>query len=312
MTAALTLTNAAGTALSLTDCLHFCFEKERYTPYTRLEAVFSGEISADFLPMNARFSLDGQNLHLGAVDTLRMEKNGGTARVHLTSRGFSAQLLQNQMEPGMLTDVTLSSLMSHYDVPNVSFESGVTTSNYLWVLPHTSQWEALVNLSYKLCGAPPYIAGENCVMVSPKAQPTLRAFSQDALLSAGVRHDFTRIISHYHMDDPDGVHDAYSYENPSAAARGIVRHRQLSFDKQYLHNPALALCDRAAFSNRGSFSCFAVYRGYGGEDLSDTMTLSGILPDPARICRLRILGDRARVTTTLEAYVDGFCNPPSA
>ena len=163
MTPTLTLTDVSGSTLTEAVCLSFRLEKERYTPFTTLTARFLTSRSEFGNPASVAFRLDDQLLHQGVLDGLTMTKQKGMQTVQVSSRGFTSLLMQNQMAAGMLTGVTLQSLMEKYTVPGVTYESGITQTNYVWVKGGTSQWDAIVNYGYKYNQGYPYIDRKSVV-----------------------------------------------------------------------------------------------------------------------------------------------------
>lgn len=309
MTTQLTLTDVSGSTLTEAQCLYFRLEKERYTPCTRLTARFLTSRSGFGDPASAAFRLDGQLLHEGILDTLKVTKQRGMQTVEVTSVGFTSLLLRNQMAAGMLTGVTLRSLMEQYTVPGVSYEGGITQTNYVWVKEGTSQWDAIVNYAYKYNQGYPYISGANEVRLTRKDTAGI-VLAGNALLSAGHLLDYTNMVSHIHMADAEGNADTFSLENPAATARNIARHRQIPLDLQYAANPADCLTQKLRYSMRGCKGDWAEYPGYHGEDLERHITLGSFAA--GYISALTITGAGGRITTGVTLYRDQFCNTPEA
>ena len=309
MTPTLTLTDVSGSTLTEAVCLSFRLEKERYTPFTALTARFLTDSSDFGNPASVAFRLDDQLLHQGILDTLTVTKQKGIRTVEISSRGFTSLLMQNQMAAGMLTGVTLQSLMEQYAVPGVTYESGVTQNNYVWVKEGTSQWDAIVNYGYKYNRGYPYISGANEVRLTRKAAGSI-AIDGDALLAAGGLLDYTRMVSHIHMADAEGNPDAFSLENPEATARNISRHRQISLDLQYAAEPEACLEQKLRYSMRGCSGDRAVYPGYHGEDLERHIILGSFAQ--GYFSRLVITGAGGQIRTEVYLYRDKFCNLPES
>ena len=72
-----------------------------------------------------------------------MTLENGIARVQISSRGLTAMLLQNQLEPGLHTAMSLDRLMQEFvSFPKeITWESSTDTSNYLFVKENTSLWD---------------------------------------------------------------------------------------------------------------------------------------------------------------------------
>lgn len=91
-----------------------------------------------------------------------MQENG-TSYVRFSSRGLTALLLQNQLEPGLHTAMSLDKLMQDFVTfpKEITWESDTDTSNYLFVKESTSMWDGVANLTYKLCGRYPFVYHAN-------------------------------------------------------------------------------------------------------------------------------------------------------
>ena len=311
MAATLLLTDIGGATVTEAACIGFRFVKERYTPYTLLTAAFLCDTPILEAPAAAQFSLDGVLLHHGSIDTLETKQSGGKTWLRLVSHGFSAQLLRNEMAAGTLTNVTLQSLMAHYAVPNVTYEAGIDTTNYVWIKEGSSQWEAICSYAYKYNQGHPYIRGTNTVQVTIPASPPAVTIPASRLIAQGVSYDYSRILSTIHMADAQGNPDAYSLTNPAAAPRGIVRHRQIPLELQYAYNPADSLVSKVAYSMRGHCAYSGTYEGYEGEDLEDLITL-GTHVTAKRISRLEVRGGSSGITTQVGVYFDSFCKQPAS
>ena len=79
----------------------FSLKQEIYTPYTQLSIVGYASISLDTLKdvFRVRMELNGQEVHCGTVEQLRMTRENGAVRFHVVSKGMTAMLLQNQLHP---------------------------------------------------------------------------------------------------------------------------------------------------------------------------------------------------------------------
>lgn len=231
--------------------------------------------------------------------------NGGKQITTLTSRGFTSLLCQNQIEPGMKTGVSINSLMDGlYSLPYVEHEDNSDTSNYIFVKNNSTMWDALANLSYKLCGTYPYIRGTNTVRITPMSTPKSYTYSTSDLLTMGEEFTFRRLISDFHMADINGDHGTYSLSDSDVSARGIVRHKYFELDRQFLYDPQQALEYRDKYAYRGFKRSFCSYRGYNGEELSDIVTFGKI--KSARIGCVEITGSQKGVITEISTYNDKF------
>lgn len=305
MTASITVKKTDGTLITEEKLLSFRFRKNSYLPYTLLNAQIHAD-AEDFENSSEIFLYLGQKLvHHGLIDTLKVTYSGGSRIVSLVSRGFTSLLCQNQIEPGMKSNVTFNQLMDgYYSLPYVTHEDNSGQSGYIYVSGNSTMWDGVVNLSYKFCGTYPYIRGTNCVRITPVSDPAVFSYTDSDLLSRGFSMNGRRLVSHFHMADMGGEYGQYEYENPDAAAYGIVRHKYSELDREFLYEPndALVFDDKIASREQKVFFC--TYSGYNGEDLSDIVSFCGI--NSERIEGIEITGSSKGIVTKLSVYHDKF------
>lgn len=145
----------------------FTLDKEMYTPYSQLTAAAYGSFSLTQFADVSRVQLlvNGTEMHFGTVEQCRLTLENGIARVQISSRGLTAMLLQNQLEPGLHTAMSLDRLMQEFvSFPKeITWESSTDTSNYLFVKENTSLWDGAANLTYKRAsGIPLCITPTKC------------------------------------------------------------------------------------------------------------------------------------------------------
>ena len=285
--------------------LSFSFAKDAYTPYTAISVRLCAQTDSFLSPTEVKFFVMGHLVHHGIIDSTASEISGGKRILTLTSRGFTSLLCQNQIEPGLVTGVSINSLMdSYYTLPYVTHEDNSDQSSYIYVKNNSSMWDGIVNLSYKHYGTYPYIRGTNCVRITPFETPASFVHDNDNLISIGEKFSSKRLISHLHMADMSGEFGHYELESPDAADLGIVRHIFFELDKQFLNDPADALVYRDKFASRAFRQRFCVYKGYCGEDVSDIVSFDDV--DSQRIAAVEISGNHAMITTRLSVYYDKF------
>lgn len=300
----------ANSTITITDRIaSFVLEKEAYTPYSQLSVTLYGTFQLAELGSvyRAQFFVDDTELHNGTIETLETVRKNGTSYLRLSSRGLTAMLLQNQLEPGLHPQMSLDKLMTQfYTFPaEITWEKDADTSNYLYVKENTSMWDGVANLTYKLYERYPFVCGANEVRMH--LPTTYRTFyTQDtSLLSMGITVNQSRIYSDFYMADADGTYGAFHETDAKATARGIVRTKQLALDRQYLYDPQQALAFRRKFAERGLNGVFVEMNGALVVSLGDRLS-DGTLLDQAPINRIRMVGDRRGVRTRLEAYQDAF------
>lgn len=305
----LILTTTSSTVTVSDYLAAFVLEKEMYTPYSQLTATVFGGFSMTLLQTACRVQLllGDTELHYGTVEQLRLVRQNGTAYCQLTSRGLTAMLLQNQIEPGLHSGMSLDRLMTEFRTfpAEITWEKNTDASNYLYVKENTSMWDGVANLTYKLCQRYPFIYHANEVrMHLPESHRTFYP-RDESLLAAGMVTDQSRIYSDFYMADADGTYGKFHETDTEAAARGIVRTRQLALDRQYLYDPQQALIFRRKFAGRGLLSYYFDFTGALEADLGDRLSYSNLL-DAAPITHIRITGDRRGIRTRLEVYQDAF------
>ena len=304
MSAVLKLYLLDGSVYETAEIIGFRCRKERYTPYSSLTiTALSEELISDAVEVH--FEIDGKTLHKGIMDNLSVTESGGRKVLKLTSRGFSSMLSQNELEPGLLAGISLNTLMSEkMIVPNVTWQDNPDTVRYIYVKEHDSQWSAIVSLCLTLKEDYPYIGAVNEVRFSPADTPLTVAPTK--IFEEGTSGDYSKIVSNYHMKNVNDVY-AYTYSDGFAEARGIVRHKYIAYDKQFVALDDLGLQYRLNFTERGCKSRFLSYMGYSGEELRDKI----IFPDGSdlEISALEICGNAQKgIFTKVRCYFDGYCN----
>lgn len=305
MKASMTLVMTDGTQQTADSVLSFNFKKDAYIPYTSLSAraavCFGGaENAAEVL-----FSVGGKLIHHGLIDKLRYEKSGGAYILSVSSRGFTSLLCQNQIEPGLKTDISFNALMDDFcNMPYVEHEDDPYDGSYIYVRPNTSMWDAAANLSYKLCGSYPYIRGTNTVMMNQIPEPASFIAERDKLLSIGSELAFSRLTSNFHMADMGGDYGEYELTDEDVLARKIVRHKYFELDMRFLRDLEMATEYRDKVDSRGCRRIYCSYSGYNGEDLSDRISFSGVSAE--RIGSLEIKGSSKGIITEAGVYRDKF------
>lgn len=305
MNAKIVIKKIDGSVFEETKLLSFLFIKDAYIPYTTVSAqIYSND--SDYLSICEISMYIGNTIvHHGLVDSLELVKSSGHSIVRLSSRGFTSLLCQNQIEPGMITGISLNKLMdSYYSLPYVTHESNTDESNYIFVKNNSTMWDGIVNLSYKLCGTFPYIRETNCVRITAVNAPTNYSYESSKLINSGLAYNYKRMISNFHMADINGEYGTYELEDSDSINRKIVRHKFFELDKQFLYSPQDALVFRDKYSQRGSFRYFCQYNGYNGEDLFDNVTFENV--NQKKITRIEVNGSKNGIFTELSSYRDRF------
>lgn len=287
----------------------FVLEKEAYTPYSQLRIVVYGALEPELYAQVYRVQLllDETELHLGTVEQCQTTRQQGIVYIQIVSRGLTAMLLQNQLTPGLHSGMSLDRLMTgFYSFPQeITWERSTDASNYLYVKENTSMWDGLANLSYKLYERYPFIRGANEIRMHLPDTYQHYVAKDNSLLAAGTATDQSLLYSDFYMADVDGTYEKFHEAEPEAAARGIVRTKQLALDRQYLYDPQQALVFRRKFAGRRLVRRFVDVIGPVGLSLGDRLSYGTVLQEAA-ITRIRMSGNQKGIRTRLEAYTDGF------
>lgn len=282
----------------------FSFLKERYTPFTllRIRAVYDCD-NADIA--DVKLTVNGKLIHHGILDYCVVEKTFGRRIISIVSRGFTSLLGQNELAPGVKTQLSLIGLMTSLPaIRNVTWEQNNNTARIVYVKEHSSQWDAVVNTCLAVYHTHPYIAGTNELRFT---SPAVSSVSHNGkIICVGNGADYTRLISAMHMKDSSGTYNSYNYTDGFAAARGIVREKYIEFDKQWLAESTFGLNYKLNYAERGSRYEYLRYKGYDGEDICRNVDIS-----PSRtltLSKLEISGDSKGITTTNTFYHDKYCN----
>ena len=293
-----------GTALETDRVVTFRCAKERYTPYSTLTVTAETEcVNAAIVKVD--FSVDGKLIHSGIMDSLSVTKSEGRSLLKITSRGFASMLAQNEIEPGTLTLMSLNKLMSQYmTIPNVTWQSSDETVRYIYVKEHDSQWTAVICLGLTLHETYPYIGAVNEIRLTSADNPLV--VTPQKIFEEGIRGDYSRMVSDYHMKDVNGSY-TYHYNDGFAEERGIIRHKYIPYDRQYIALDDLGLQYKLNFTERGCNARFVSYLGYSGEELRDKVTFSD--GTDCEISAMEICGNAQKgVFTKLTCYFDRYCN----
>ncbi len=285
-------------------CLSVVLETEAYTPYVTVRAqLLSKGLDYGEITDVALYHC-GSRIFIGMPDKIERVQRDGTEFVTVSARSYTWVLAQNEFAPGLHPDMTLASVMEGvYQFPGVLYENydGV---GYLYVKEGASVWDCAVNFAYKLTGHYPYIQN-NTVRVTLDAEETPVVLPESRVLASGKFLDTSRLVSHFHMEDGEGNYGAYELVNTDAVHAGIIRHKQLLLDRQYLSEPMQALEFRRKFSMRAWKGKFITISGFTNRCVGNRMTC-GSLVENAAVTRMRMEFSQKGLQTTYWFYEDGF------
>lgn len=305
MTAVLLFRNINSSDTQEAKLLSFGFKKDVYTPFTSLTANFIASTTDTSTVSEVMLYINNRLVHHGIIDSITVTRSRGVKTGHLISSSFTCMLRQNQLEPGLYTNISINSLMdSMIAIPYVTHQNSSDTSGYIYVLKGSTMWDGVVNLCYKQTGHHPYIRGTNCIMLDPYSQPESFSYTEGSVIASGEGISTKHLVSDLHMADIDEHYGTFDLHDPDAGVRNIVRHLYFDLDKRFLYDPTQALQFRDKISTRAWKRHFITYSGYRGEDLSDLATF-GSLTD-RRISAVEITGSREGIFTEISVYDDRF------
>lgn len=292
---------ADGTEVSFDQIFGITFKKDAFTPYTTLTAVAAATpFPSDIHEI--RLAVEAYTVHKGIVDSYKVVEEKGFKKAVITSRGYTSLLTENQLAPGLYTDISLNKLFKNYfTLPNITHEDNSDLS-YIYVNKGAAMWDGAANLSYKLKGSYPYIRKHNTVMMSMPTDAKNLAYTDEQIVSRGTELSTARMVSHYHMADIGGDYGKFESVSKEAVSRNLIRHRYFELDRRFLYSPQSACDFRTMMSERGYKRKFFTYNGYQGEDLNDLVTFGDTAEK--RIKAIRITGNSKGVFTELSVYED--------
>ena len=266
----LTFTDAGGTQTVQNDIVRLVFRKDIYMAGTELSGTVIREGGVSGI-VRVRLTAGGRMIHDGYLEYAKAEHRNGRTLMHFSSKGWSYLLTQNEPVPGLNYQVNLTALAAlNTPIPNVTYESGTLTVNYVSVKEHSTIWDAVSAYAMKAYGTQPYIIGTNEVSVTERMGADLMLESED-IISEGTVCDRRSILSKGYMADYDGQYSV-SLDNPEAAGTGIVREKYFAFDRQWLSSLTTGIQMRFDRTGRRSKMSFLTVRGYGGEEIFDNIS----------------------------------------
>ena len=304
------LKTTEGDNYSLDGITSFTFKKDKYTPYTRLS--LSVQDYGGIIPKNAVFNrvsffIDHSMVHDGLIDSSDYRTQKGASVLNISSRSFTSLLLDNQMIPGIHSNMTLERLMTeYYDLPvQIKWENDASVCSYIYVKEHRSMWDSVVNLGYKLYGTYPYIRSANTIYLKPHSGAYTRKFMKREMLAFGTSVNTQGIISDFHMQDIEGNYDTYNLTNPDADELYIVRHKQIPFDRQYLDDPSESMRLSFNLTSKAWKKRYITVSGYYPLDINDYTGAEGFF-ETERICGVAVSGNSKGIQSTYFVYDDNF------
>lgn len=287
------------------EIISFSFKKNLYMSYTMLNISFIAGNSDYTSPCEIKFTVNNRTIHHGLVDSFEIIEKNDVKTGKIVSRGFTSLLLQNQIEPGIINNISLNRLIDEfYNMNYITHEDNSNTENYIYVHNRSTMWDGVVTLAYKLYRTYPFIESSNCIRITSKLEPVSFSYNDRDLMSYGRINDFSNIISHFDMPDIEGNYGTYTLQDSDAVSNKIIRHKYIELDRDFLYNPQEALIFRNKIANKAKLCRYMEYCGYKGEDLTDTVSFKDI--ENKKIGFLSIKGSRNGIFTRIGVYYDSF------
>lgn len=304
MNISILLRNTDGSEMYFGNILSFTFRKDAYQSYTSFGAKFYGDISEPENISEVILIINNRTVHHGLADNISVTTSVGGSLVSVSSRSFTSLLIQNQIESGLKTDISINDLInSFYTLPYVTHEDS-SEKSYIYIKNNSNMWDGIVNLTYKIYGTYPYIRESNKIMMTPAENPSVFEYSDDEIISRGIATSERKLMSHFHMSNMSGDFGEFELSDNDVISHNIVRHRFFELDRQFLYKPQQALEYRSKYASRGRRKIFCTYSGYNGEDLSDLATFGTV--QNKRISTITITGSSSGIITEIGVYKDKF------
>ena len=97
---------SGGETVTLDRCLRLSFLRDRYQPCAVLRAEFAADANCP-LPLDMTLKISGQTVFCGLADEASVQRENGQCILSVHAKSYSAALTQNQLQPGIHTNVTL-------------------------------------------------------------------------------------------------------------------------------------------------------------------------------------------------------------
>lgn len=298
--------SSAGTVKSFEKGIRLTMERELYLPYVRLsgefvcdKAVTLGEICS------IRLKWGNDDIFRGIPDKVYIYHKGGIKRISFVSRSYTSLAVQNEPEPGVISDVNMQQLVSScLDHTEITVENNTPVENYIYVKPSSNLWEALTAYNIKKLGRLPYIHGANTIM-STKANSVSRSYLGQRLVTEGIGINTITMLSDVHMRLGDEQYQ-YNRTNPTAQTFKIKRSKYYELDYQWLHDPDEGLQYKLGSGDRKKNIKFFEYCDFLNEQLFDRVSESGTACDGMYINRVVLTADAKGQRTRVYCYDDAF------
>ena len=290
------------------DIVNFTFERERYRCFTIFNGVFIGDCDPSQV-REVRFYLDGTLMHRGTADSLICERRGNIHQIKVKSCSFTLSLGENELEPGLVPNATLLTLVqrSRTSTMDFSIQSNTAEVNYIYINEHSTLWQAMCVYTAKAYNSHPFIRNQNMVMCR-QTSPTNYVFANESITEASSGVKLSRLISDaYTVDNNDDW--TITRTDSFARERHIARQRYYARDLEWAYDPTAGLKYHMGKAAAGRQYKQFTYEGFKGEQLCDIAYFSGggISIGGKEIDFIRINGSEKGIFTTIRCYTDIYC-----
>lgn len=287
------------------NIIAFKFVNALYVPYTKLTATFyvNGKLKAGKV-RRIELYIDGKLKHNGLPDYTKTQEYDDKTKVIIISSGYSILLCQSEPFPQINSNVNLGDLIeNNVNSPHVSFETGTSDEDYIYVKEKSTVWDAVIAYSLKNTGNYPYIRDVNKVMVSFLDSVEINYTDVHKMDEATVLNT-SSMVSQAFMSDLDGEY-TYSSVSTQAEKYGVARRKYYPLDYQWLYSPQIGLDAKLNYFIRDGLETSVRYCGYLGEQIMDKATYFGDVSGK-RINYICILGNKKGIFTTVKFYDDAY------
>lgn len=297
--------------LQITDIISLRYEKERYTPFTRLSGEFYCPSDATFGEIMTIALYSGTTvIHNGWPVSSEIYRRDGRTVAKISSYSYSSALSSNQCPDGLISDVNLTSLVNQagFTLPGITFQEDTPTVNYVNYYNGTSLWDGIVSYSIRACSKYPYLSGSSLIMIEPPESVRTLEVNSAGMIARGYISDFSKMVSKISMKAIDGEGEGYSVTNMLASRRNIIRSREIPFDREWIMDPEEGLNQRVNYSMRACSVDRFTLPGYYDADIMERISVTD-LNFEAEISRVVVSYSAIKgVETNIYCYHDSYCN----
>ena len=302
----ISVTDQGGTERDYSKGIKLVMKRDIYLAYISLSGEFICDTNITAAQVcRIRLKLGSSVIFSGIPDKVEVFMQGGVKRISFVSRSYTSLAMQNEHEPGIISNVDLDDLVSSCLVhPEITVEQNTPVENYIYVKQSASLWDAIIAYNIKSRGRMPYIYGTGKIM-STKAHSAVRSYTGEQLTGSGFSVSTLNMLSDVYMRIGSDQYQ-YSYSNPLAPAYAIQRSRYYDLDYQWLYDIVGGLEHKVAMSNRMCKANYFEYASFKNEQLYDTVSGTGTACDGKYIDRVVFTADAKGLRTKVYCFDDDY------